>query len=169
MVDEEITKAKRYYEKYGKALAADETLTRLLGNYQAAIRKSSDLMREGGVHRTCGLCASGPAGSCCFEGVEAWYDRHLLLINLLLGVEIPEAGAFPGHCRFVGVGGCRLIARYAFCVNYLCPMLQQVLGPRGCRALSSLVGEELDSGIKVEHHLFKRIARTQGAVTASRA
>jgi hypothetical protein len=169
VVDEETIEAKRYYEKYGKALAADETLTRLLGNYQAAIRKTNDFMREGGVHGTCGRCASGPGGSCCFEGVETWYDRNLLLINLLLGVEIPEVGLYPGHCRFVSESGCRLIARYAFCVNYLCPMLQGVLGPGRCRTLSSVVGEELASGIKVEHHLFKRIVRTQGALTANRA
>jgi hypothetical protein len=169
MVDEEIAEAKRYYGKHGAALAADETLTRLLGTYQAAIGKTDAFMREAGIHRTCGRCASGPGGSCCFEGVEAWYDRYLLLINLLLGVEIPHVGAFPGHCRFVGGGGCGLIARYAFCVNYLCPMLKEILGPEGCCALSSIVGEELASGIKVEHHLFKRIARTEGAVTASRA
>ncbi len=169
MIHEEITEAKRYHEKYGKALAADETLTQLLGDYQAAIEKTNDFMREGGVHRTCGRCASGPGGSCCFEGVEAWYDRTLILINLLLGVEIPEVGAFPGHCRFVGDDGCRLIARYAFCVNYLCPRLQQVLGPRGCSPLLSVVGEELASGIKVERHLFERIARMEGAFTASRA
>jgi hypothetical protein len=169
MADEEFTKAKRYFEKFGKALAGDETLTRMLGNYRAAIEKTNALMHEAGVHRTCGCCASGPGGSCCFEGVEAWYDRYLLLTNLLLGAEIPEVGGFPGHCRFVGEGGCRLIARYAFCVNYLCPTLQKVLGPRGCRALSTVVGEELASGLKVERYLFKRIARTESVVTAKRA
>jgi len=169
MVDEEITQAKRYFEKFGNFLAGDETLTRLLGSYRAAIEKTNDLMREAGIHRACGRCASGPGGSCCFEGVEAWYDRHLLLINLLLGVEIPIVGALPGNCLFVGDGGCRLVGRYAFCVNYLCPALQEVLGPQRCRALSSTVGEELASGIKVEHHLFKRLARSHYAVTASRA
>jgi hypothetical protein len=168
MVDEEITEAKRYLGKHRQALTDDETLTRLLGNYQAAIGKTNDFMREAGFHHTCSRCASGPGGSCCFEGVETWYDRYLLLINLLLGAEIPEAGAFTGQCRFVGDEGCKLIARYAFCVNYLCPMLQQSLGPGRCRALSTIVGDELASGLKVEHHLFKRVARTQGGLTASR-
>jgi len=168
MVDEELATAKRYFEKYRKAMAGDETLARLLGNYKAAIGKTNDFMREGGVHRTCGGCASGVGGSCCFEGVEGWYDRYLLLINLLLGVEIPEVGIDPGHCRFVGGNGCRLIARYAFCVNYLCPTLQQTLGPAGCCALSSVVGEELASGIQVEHHLFNWIAGAEGTFTARR-
>jgi hypothetical protein len=169
MVDDEFTKAKSYYEKFGKAMAADKTLTRLLGNYKTAIDKTNDLMREGGVHRTCACCASGPGGSCCFEGVETWYDRHLLLINLLLDVKIPEVGVYAGYCRFVGEHGCRLIARYAFCVNYLCPILRKDLGSEGCRALSSVVGAELASGIQVERYLFKWIARVEGTLTAGKA
>jgi hypothetical protein len=169
MLDEEIIEAKRYYEKYGKALAVDKTLNQLLGNYRAAIGKTCGFMGEAGISLACGRCASGPGGSCCFEGVETWYDRYLLLINLLLGVEIPEIGAFAGHCRFVGVQGCRLLARYAFCVNYLCPMLKEVLGPRACLAISSVVGAELSSGIEVEHHLLKWIAEAEGAPTASRS
>lgn len=169
MVDEEIAAARSHFEKHGKALAADKTLTRLLGLYDEAIAKTNDFMRKAGIHNTCGRCASGSGGSCCFEGVEAWYDRCLLLINLLLGVEIPGGGAFPGHCRFVGERGCRLVARYAFCVNYLCPALQEALGPQGCGTLSSIVGAELASGIKVEHHLFKWIVATESTVKASRA
>lgn len=169
MIDIEIDEAKRFYEKHGATLAADETLARLLGHYREAIGRTHAYMREAGIHTTCARCASFAGGSCCFEGVEAWYDRYLLLINLLLGVEIPEVGTYVGHCRFVGSAGCRLIARYAFCVNYLCPMLRETLGPGGCRGLSSIVGDELASGIKVEHHLFKRITRTEYAVTADRA
>lgn len=168
MVDEEIAAARSYYEKNGKALAADKTLTRFLELYQEAIEKTNDFMRKAKIHNTCARCASGQGGSCCFEGVEAWYERYLLLINLLLGVEIPGVGAFPGHCRFVGERGCRLVARHAFCANYLCPALQEVLGPQGCGILSAIVGAELASGIKVEHHLFKRIVATEATVKASR-
>ena len=102
MVDEEIAAARSHFEKHGKALAADKTLTRLLEHYRGAIGKTNHFMHKAGIHNTCARCASGSGGSCCFEGVEAWYDRYLLLINLLLGAEIPGVGAFPGHCRFCG-------------------------------------------------------------------
>ncbi len=169
MILEEIEKAKALYESYRSTLLDEKRIGELLETYRRAIARTYKAMAEEGVLKVCSECAQGPAGSCCFEGVEAWYDRCLLLINLLLGVEIPGGGAFPGHCRFVGERGCRLVARYAFCVNYLCPALQEALGPQGCGTLSSIVGAELASGIQVEHHLFKWIVATESTVKASRA
>ena len=104
-------------------------------------------MAEGGVLKACSQCAQGPAGSCCFEGVEDWYDPVLLLINLLLDAPLPSQREIPKACFFVGQGGCKLRGRYAFCVNFLCPKLN---AGREDGELLRATGEELLCGWELE-------------------
>jgi len=103
-----------------------------------------------GIVESCTGCASKKKGSCCFQGVEEWYDHILLLINLLMGAELPRDREAPGHCLFVGEKGCKLIARYSFCINYLCPDLKKSLGKPYTEEIMSIVGEELVVGLEVE-------------------
>ncbi len=81
------------------------------------------MMQHSEIVNTCSACAQDKAGSCCMQDVEEWYDPILLLINLLMGAKLPNFREIPGHCLFVGRNGCKLVAGYSFCVNYLCPRL----------------------------------------------
>jgi hypothetical protein len=107
-------------------------------------------MKENGMVRACSACAAQGGGSCCSPEVAQWYDPILLLINLLMRVTMPVSPEVPGHCRFVGSRGCKLVARYPFCVNYLCPGLRETLGPSLTREFSAVAGQELSCGWEVE-------------------
>jgi len=87
------------------------------------------------------------------QDVEEWYDPLLLLINLLMEVEFPASRELSGHCLFVGKRGCKLIARYPFCVNYLCPRLKDLLGPAQTQHLMPAAGTELFSGWEAERYI----------------
>jgi hypothetical protein len=158
MVTQEIDKAKAFYEAYGSALLDDKHVQELLENYRKAIARTYEAMAEEGVLKACSLCAQGPSGSCCFEGVEDWYDPVLLLVNLLLYVPLPSQREIPKACFFVGQDGCKLGGRYAFCVNFLCPKL--TMGMKNGKLLCA-TGEELLCGWELEKEIRRRI--TPGA------
>ncbi len=154
MVAQEIDKAKAFYDAYGSALLGDERVHELLENYRRAITRTCEVMAEEGVLKACSQCAQGPSGSCCFEGVEDWYDPVLLLINLLLGVQLPSRREIPKACFFVGHKGCNLRGRYAFCVNFLCPNLS---GETKTGKLPRTTGEELHCGWELEKEIRRWI------------
>jgi hypothetical protein len=154
MVLQEINKAKAFHDAYGDALRKDERVQELLENYRKAVSRTYDAMAEEGVLKACSQCAQGPSESCCFEGVEDWYDPVLLLINLLLDVPLPSQRQIPKACFFVGRDGCQLRGRYAFCVNFLCPKLSAEI--KNGRLLRT-TGKELHCGWELEKEIRRRI------------
>lgn len=148
-----IARARALFALHGESLSDDPGIGRLLAAYREAIARTGELMRESGVCAACARCAGFGHGSCCFQGIENEYDSILLLVNLLLGCSLPDEPAVPESCFFLGEEGCRLPARYYFCVNYLCPDLQESLDPEVVRRLLHAVGRELSAGWEVEHAL----------------
>ena len=103
MIKEEIIKAKTFYERYGVEILNDNGLMMLMQNYRKAIVGSHELIKEMGIRKRCTTCADNEkAESCCFQGVEEWYDHILLLMNLMLGFEITTYHDILGGCLFVG-------------------------------------------------------------------
>jgi hypothetical protein len=146
----EINEAKALFERSWKALGEQPVLCALLAAYRNAIEEVQNLMRQGGVTAACTLCAKQTQGGCCFDGIETAYDRILLLINLLMGCTLPDRREVPQSCLFVGTEGCKLSARYYFCVHYLCPILLTTLGPVAKDELLSSVAGELAAGWELE-------------------
>jgi hypothetical protein len=159
MVAQEIYKAKAFYDAYGNALREDQRVQDLIEDYRKAIARTYEAMAEEGILKACSQCAQGPSGSCCFEGVEDWYDPVLLLINLLLDVPLPSQREIPKACFFVGQGGCKLLGRYAFCVNFMCPKLGAEM--KNGKLLRT-TGEELLCGWELEKEIRRRIASGTG-------
>jgi hypothetical protein len=159
MVTEEIQRAVAFYDAYGSALRQDQKVSELIETYRKAIAGTYDAMAEEGVLKACSQCAQGSSGSCCFEGVEDWYDPILLLINLLLDVSLPSLREIPGACFFVGKEGCKLRCRYAFCVNFLCPKVRQEI--KNGRLLRA-AGEELLCGWELEKEIRRRMPPETG-------
>jgi hypothetical protein len=155
-----VKEALSRYQAYGKTLLALPDVRQLVNRYNAAIDNTQAVMRHAGVTVVCGLCAS-QTGSCCFQEVETWYDPTLLLMNLLLEADLPRSREIPGECLFLGEKGCRLRARYAFCLNYFCPALKARLGPASMETILAAVGEELAVGWELEQTLY-RWARDAG-------
>lgn len=145
-----IETARRLHASLGHAISLDAHTTASLTAYGTAIQRTSSMMGEMNVGQLCARCAGLERGSCCFEEIGWEYDPSLLLVNLLLGCDPPEAREIPGSCFFLGENGCRLAARYHFCVNYLCPDLRDFLGDEGCGRLLTIVGEEIAAGWEIE-------------------
>lgn len=160
MIEKEIEKARRLHAGMKGHPSLLEEIVEGLETYRNAASLTFEQMDRAGVIRACSACAAGSGGSCCFQGVEEWYDDILLLINLLLGVVLPETREVPDGCFFVGQKGCRLLARHAFCVNYLCPALNEVLDPAERTKLFSISGNELLCGWELEKNLRRRLGRS---------
>ena len=161
MIEKEINRAKRLYERHGESLSNDETLGELIASYRNAITTTQEVMEEVGVVKTCSVCARSGAGSCCFEGMEAWCDHILLLMNFVFGIQLPNAREIRGGCLFVGTHGCKLVARHSFCVNYLCPTLKDSLKTSSMGTLLSVSGDELFCGWELEQSIRKWLQTSQ--------
>jgi hypothetical protein len=159
MVQEQIEKAYRLYEQHSESLLKDRGFADLLERYGRAVLRTFDFMRGHGMVAACARCAVEPRRSCCFQEVEDWYDDILLLINLLMGVELHDLGETPGECFFLGSQGCKLKARHSFCVNYLCPALNDALGPALSKAFNAEAGKELSMGWELERLIRKGLGR----------
>jgi hypothetical protein len=153
MIEKKIEEARTLYDRWACALSSRKNIVGSIEGYRNAIALNSEQMAGAGVVRACSSCAAGPGGSCCFHGVEDWYDDVLLLINLLLGVPLPDNREVFDGCYFVGEKGCRLLARHAFCVNYLCPFLSESLEADERAKLIAGSGYELLCGWELEKSL----------------
>ncbi len=145
-----IRKAKRILRAHGEPMSLEPALAAALKRYAEFVVRTQDAMRLAGVGAVCTACAREDHGSCCFEGIEEGYGLSLLLLNLLMGCDVPERKEIPGSCFFVGERGCKLTARYYFCLHYLCPRLREVLGQERADRLLQVLGEELQAGWEAE-------------------
>jgi len=152
-IDEAITRSRLIHHHYGGSILEEKGLIDLLEGYRVAIRTTRDLMQRMGMVKACSVCAEEKAGGCCFEGVEEWYDDLLLLVNLLLGVELPHHREIDGECLFLGRQGCKLAARYSFCINFLCPALIASLKRSQREDFASVAGDEIAKGWELEKAL----------------
>ncbi len=146
-------RAKVLHEQYGGAMINDNGLSNLVEKYRKAIMSTQELMQEVGITEACAVCAGKRDGSCCYRGVEAWYDHMLLFVNLMLGVEISGFRDVQGGCLFVCSKGCTLLARHSFCVNYVCPSLKDLLERAQTEQFISGAGAELFLGWELERSI----------------
>jgi hypothetical protein len=125
-------------------LAHDPQTARLRDRLRDAARESGRAMTAAGIVDLCRSCERDEGGSCCGAGLEDRYDGVMLLINLLLGVELPASRAIPGSCYFLGRQGCTLIARDVICVNFLCQKIDGQIPRERIAAMREREGEELE-------------------------
>lgn len=145
-IEEKIEEARALFKAWEEGFRRDSRICDLLGRLEQRIRASAEAMRATGVVEACKRCEEQEGGSCCGVGIENRYDRILLLINLLLGVALPDQHTYLDSCYFLQADGCCLAARHVLCVNYLCAKLKRALSQDDLIALQTLVGEELDTG-----------------------
>ena len=91
LINEKITIAKDLHGRWGESLRTDPCISAQLKELSARVEASSSLCLLSGVARACRLCDREEGGSCCGAGIEDRYSPELLLINLLLGVTLPES------------------------------------------------------------------------------
>ncbi|MFC1495633.1 hypothetical protein ACFL6W_10155, partial [Thermodesulfobacteriota bacterium] len=122
----------------------------LLKKYRAAIEKSRDLMKDLGVIEICSSCADERLGGCCYYGVETWYSKIVLLMNLLMGIEIQGTRKFEKNCLFVDEKGCRLKARFNPCIHHLCQKIRNTLSHHDFLRLRAVTNHEIKLGVRAE-------------------
>lgn len=135
-----VRKAKKLYKEFGSKLKSE--LGEEIDKLEKAIERTWSFMRELGLPEMCRACAER-GKCCCRPWVADLFDEYDLLLNCLLGVEIPEEREVDGLCFFVGKDGCRLKVRQVICVDFLCPEVENALGDRALK-LREIEGEELE-------------------------
>ena len=144
LINEKITIAKDLHGRWGEALRTDPCISAQLKELSARVEASSNFCLLSGVARACRLCDLEEGGSCCGAGIEDHYSPELLLINLLLGVTLPESRNSAKSCHFWGEHGCGQSARDILCVNYLCTRLQKTIAPEKLFQLQEANGSEME-------------------------
>ncbi|MBN1833254.1 MAG: hypothetical protein JW896_14210 [Deltaproteobacteria bacterium] len=143
-IEEKIAWAETCYQEKGGLLLRDEKSVILLNRLKEAVRASRAAMVSAGVADECKTCEEREGGSCCGAGLEDRYDATLLLINLLLGIQLPKRRSDPSSCLFLGPDGCLLMARQVICVNYLCKKIENRVNPSKISVLRDKEGVELE-------------------------
>jgi hypothetical protein len=152
-----MQKAHALAELVAEDVEKDAYFSSLLEQYMNALAASREIMERSGMVDICSACAAKVEGGCCFREVEEWYDPVLLLVNLLLKAELPDSEAVSGNCIFLGERGCRIPARYHFCVNFLCDRLRREIRSDLMQEVYAATGRELSLGCELELALRRHL------------
>ena len=157
-IDEKIRAARELFEQWESRLRVHPDLCLGLAELLSKIDASRRAMRDRGVAQACAHCDREEGGSCCGAGIEDRYSPTMLLVNLLLGADLPAQRRIAGSCFFLAPLGCTLPAREIICINYLCTRLQKSIPAEDLHALQQVTGEEMEA-IFAFHEALKKVLR----------
>ena len=157
-IKDKIRMAHGLYDLWGENLRREPHIVDLLGQLEDCLDNSREAMLELGIVETCKQCDEEEGGSCCGAGLENKFDSLLLLMNLLLGVSMPERHHRPDSCYLLSDKGCVLKVRLVLCVDYLCPKIMSALSHDKVIRLQSISGDELLTGFRL-YDALKRFMR----------
>jgi hypothetical protein len=163
-----IALARDLLDAWGAELREQGPVRDSLERLRACIEASREVMAEIGLVDECRRCEELEGGSCCGSGIENRYTEVLLLINLLLGVPLPEGAGRPKSCFFLGQTGCTLFARHVLCVNYLCASLRERFTPAQLSRLQDASGEELETEFRLYETIKQFLNRRADGLDPSR-
>lgn len=152
-IEAKIQNALDIFNQAGHDLRSISGMERLLEEYREAVRESWRAMDVHGVVTECTDCAVNDGGSCCGKGIEDKFDSVLLVINLLLGCDLPDSRMDPTGCWFLGEKGCVITARHVICINYMCKRLYAALAPDDIHAVQEAMGHETDLVFMLEQRI----------------
>ena len=158
-IEDKIKMARDLYDFWGEHVKREPQIVDLLGKLEGCLENSRKAMVELGIVETCKHCDEEEGGSCCGAGLENKFDSLLLLMNLLLGVSLPERHHRPDSCYLLSNKGCVLKVRLVLCVDYLCPKIMLALSHDEVIRLQNISGDELLTGFKLYDEL-KRFMRS---------
>jgi hypothetical protein len=157
-IEQKIESAQNLHTVWGDELRRDPSIGNLLEKLEKNIERSREAMLSLGIVEACKRCDEEEGGSCCGAGLENKFDRFLLLINLLLGVSLPEYHSRPDSCYLLAARGCMLKVRLVLCVDFLCPKILGVLTSDELLRLQLISGDELVTGFML-YDAVKRFFR----------
>ena len=157
-IEDKIKMARDLYALWGEHVKREPRILDLLGKLEGYLENSREAMLELGIVETCKHCDEEEGGSCCGAGLENKFDSLLLLMNLLLGVSLPERHQRSDSCYLLSDRGCVLKVRLFLCVDYLCSRILSALRQDELVRLQNISGDELLTGFKL-YDALKRFMR----------
>jgi hypothetical protein len=142
-IEDKIRAARHLYDLWSDQLKRELNIHQLIGKLKSCLENSRAAMLELGIVETCKHCDEEEGGSCCGTGLENKFDTFLLLMNLLLGVSLPERHHRPDSCYLLTDKGCRLKVRLVLCVDFLCPKILNTMSKVDLIRLQQVSGDEL--------------------------
>jgi len=153
-----IKLARKLYDMWGNVLRNEPHISNLLVELEDSIRNGRQVMLDFGIVESCKWCDEEEGGSCCGAGLENKFDTYLLLINLLLGVNLPELHLRPDSCYLLTDRGCVLKSRLVLCVDFLCEKIISALSRDQLLRLQNISGDELLKSFRL-YDAIKRFIR----------
>lgn len=151
-MSQRLSRAEAFLAKRGESILKDKIFLALAEEFISSHKRTLASFETSGVFEFCKSCGNGPKGGCCLYEAGDWYEVHGLALNMLLGVKMrPNLGG--EYCPFLGEGGCILIYRDQFCINFFCEELFSLLGKREIQRLRAVAGKEILAGIRLESYL----------------
>ena len=160
-IEQKIESAQHLHATWGDKLRRDPSIRDLLVKLEGNIEKSRQAMLSLGIFEACRRCDEEEGGSCCGAGLENKFDSFLLLMNLLVGVSLPQCHSRPDSCYLLAARGCMLKVRLVLCVDFLCPKILDVLTRDELLRLQLISGDELVTGF-ILYDEIKRFFRQSG-------
>ncbi|WP_048084434.1 hypothetical protein [Archaeoglobus profundus] len=151
-VEDRIRRAKKMLSQINPDKVKDD-----LKKLERAIEETWSYMKEIGVNEICKKCAE-ETGSCCKEWVEDEVDDVMIVMNMLMGVKMPEKRFKEGFCYFLSENGCILKVRPTICVNFLCDKITKTIGFENEKKLQEIAGRELELGFIVREKILKQLS-----------
>ena len=158
-INEKIKIARGLHTVWAEALRADPAISRDMEGLCALAEESGRVCARAGISEVCRRCDEDEGGSCCGAGIEDRYTPELLLMNLLLGVEIPGVRHSGKSCHFLGARGCILAARDIICINYLCARVRDEIPEGSLVLLQEVTGREMEALFILHDAIRKKIRR----------
>ena len=117
---------------------------------------SRKIMQESGISDICRTCAvTGNGSGCCSREIEEWYEVPTLILNRLMGKELPETPFREDTCIFLGENGCRLLVRHHFCLNYLCRKIEASIPGECIKMVRVAYGHEIFAAWELEREIWR--------------
>jgi hypothetical protein len=162
-IREKIRMAHDLLAQWGKSLREDRRMEAFLEQLEQDLESTRQTMVDLEVVASCTQCDEEEGKSCCAQGrgFEEKFDPYLLLMNLLLGVLLPERPARPEGCYFLTRTGCCLQVRLFLCVDFLCPAILDRLSHEEVIRLQTVAGNELTTGFLL-YDAIKKVIRGNG-------
>jgi hypothetical protein len=144
-IEEKIIWAETRFMERNDSLLEDPEVREMLSRFREAAESSHKAMVDIGIFEECRHCEEEEGGACCGRGLEDRYSGILLLINLLLGRELPKERYNSKSCFFLTDRGCSLLARHVICVNYICKKITKKIDAEKINFLREKEGRELET------------------------
>lgn len=137
-----ILKAKELYKEKSRILLGNPIIKENLNYLKESIHYSNKEKASVGMTKICRECGLLKK-DCCGRGVELKYSKELLIINMILGVSIPEKPLFEDKCHFLTEKGCLLLARDVFCINYICRSIKDSISFEDLKRVQQVEDKEI--------------------------